>query len=80
LYRYAQTGKIAFFAPQKKPRPSFFWLEERSAGQAFAEGFANSERRILDETYMLYTDSASVLYRSAVFKKSKIAAARVVRR
>jgi hypothetical protein len=71
-----KQAKSHFSPSPGKPRPSFPWLERRSAGQAFADGFAHSEHRIVDQTCTVYTDTASVVYRSAVFEMSKIAAAK----
>ena len=79
-YRFVKTDKIAIFGPSGEAPPKLLLLGGLSAGQAFADRLAHSENWILDETHMLYTKSAQVVYRSAVFKKSKIAAAKAAHR
>ena len=56
LYTKCLIFAFSPFSPlEEKPRPDFsaLWLGGPSAGQAFADGFAQSERRILDKTYDL---------------------------
>ena len=60
------------FGPSEKAPPKLFLAGRAPAGQAFAGGFANSERRILGKLDTVYTDLCPVMYRSIVFKKSKL--------
>ena len=78
--RKSSNGQNRHFGPSGEAPPKLILAWRAPAGQAFADEFAQSERRVLDQTYVVYTDSASIVYRSAVFEMSKIAAAKAMHR
>ena len=78
--RKSSNGQNRLFGPSGEAPPKLILAWRAPTGQSFAEGFAQSERRILDQTYAVYTDSASVVYRSVVFEMSKVAAAKAMHR
>ena len=66
--RKSSNGQNRHFGPSGEAPPKLLQAWRAPAGQAFADMFANSKRRILDKTYTIYTDLCPVMYRSIVLK------------